>query len=69
MTLDDDGNYLKYQNDGEKDDDFGNNAEEGPEGGVLVLDPDEADTFAAVVQVGHIVGDALEAPTISSGKQ
>jgi len=28
MTLDD--NYLKYQNDGEKDDDFGNNAEEGP---------------------------------------
>ena len=56
-----------YQNDGEKNDDFGHDSEERPERGVLLLDPDEADALAAAVVVGHVERDALEAATIGSG--
>ena len=56
-----------YQNDGEKNNDFGHDSEERPERGVLLLDPDEADALAAAVVVGHVERDALEAATIGSG--
>ena len=58
-----------YQNDGEKNDDFGHDSEERPERGVLLLDPDEADALAAAVVVGHVERDALEAATIGSESQ
>ena len=62
-----------YQDDGEKDDDFSHDSEEGPESRVLVLDPDEGDalgtTLRLVARVRHVVGNTLEAPAVGPGSK
>jgi hypothetical protein len=55
-----------YQDHGEQDDHLGDDAQEGPEGRVLVLHPHEADALGAGLHVGHVVGDALEPASVRS---